>query len=57
MATVIALTDRLLRHIGAGVIKKELNPMEEPLFYRLNMRPDQVKNVITFAESLIDKDI
>ncbi|MBN2529604.1 MAG: HDOD domain-containing protein [Deltaproteobacteria bacterium] len=50
MTTVIAVTDILLRHVGAGVPKKPVDPMGEPLFYRLNLTPDQVKSLLVFAE-------
>jgi hypothetical protein len=52
MATVIATTDVLLGHIGAAVPCRPVRPMEEPLFYRLNMTPAQVTEVIAFAERL-----
>ena len=56
MATVIGVTDILLRHVGAGVPQQKVNPMAEPLFYRLNLRPDQVTALLKFAEEAANSD-
>lgn len=54
MATVIAVTDILLKHIGVGVPQQKVDPMSEKLFYRLNLRPEEVESLLTFAEGVVD---
>ncbi|MBN2716794.1 MAG: HDOD domain-containing protein [Deltaproteobacteria bacterium] len=56
MSTVIAVTDLLLRHVGAGVPQQKINPMAEPLFYRLNLTPTQVTALLEFAEEAVQND-
>ncbi|MBN2342680.1 MAG: HDOD domain-containing protein [Deltaproteobacteria bacterium] len=56
MATVIAVTDVLLRHVGAGVPQKKADPMSDAIFYRLNLTPNQVTELIAFAEEAVNSD-
>jgi HD-like signal output (HDOD) protein len=56
MSLVVAVTDILLRHIGAGVPKETVDPMAEPLFYRLNLTPDQVQSLLLFAEEAVSAE-
>ena len=53
MASVVAVCDVLLAHVGSGVPVKKVKPMEEPLFYRLNCTPEQVEYFIKFTEDLV----
>jgi HD-like signal output (HDOD) protein len=55
MTYVIAITDLLLDHIGIGGTKKIIDPLNEPLFYKLNMTPSQVEEIIKFTEELINE--
>ncbi|MCP4676920.1 MAG: HDOD domain-containing protein [Deltaproteobacteria bacterium] len=50
MATVVAVADILLKHAGIGVQQKIVDPLREPLFYKLNLTPDQVAELLEFAE-------
>ncbi|MCP4604548.1 MAG: HDOD domain-containing protein [Proteobacteria bacterium] len=52
MATVVAVVDLLLAHAGIGVTKRTIDPMKEPLFYKLNLIPSQVEELLSFAETL-----
>lgn len=52
MAKVVAVADRLLEHAGLGVPARPASPMSEPLFYALNLRPDQVQYLLGAAEKL-----
>jgi len=52
MATVVGVVDLLLQHVGIGVEKKPVDPMEEEIFYRLNLTSDQVASLLEMAENL-----
>jgi HD-like signal output (HDOD) protein len=52
MAHVVAVADRLLEHVGLGVPKREATPMSEPVFYGLNLRPEDVSSLLALAERL-----
>jgi HD-like signal output (HDOD) protein len=52
MATVIAVANRLVSHAGIGMEADPVDPMQEPLFYRLNLTPNQVTELTDFADSL-----
>ncbi len=54
MATVVAITDVLLTHAGIGVEAAPVDPLQEPLFYRVNLTPDQVGELLSFAETLAE---
>jgi len=50
MASVVAVADLLLAHAGIGVPKRTIDPMAEPLFYRLNLTPQSVLILLEKAE-------
>ena len=52
MALVVKVADLLLEHAGIGVPQRVLDPMSEPLFYQLNLSPDQVITLLGYAESV-----
>jgi putative nucleotidyltransferase with HDIG domain len=56
MALVIAVTDIILRHVGAAVPQKTVDPMAEPLFYRLNLTPDQVRDLLAYADEAVSTE-
>jgi putative nucleotidyltransferase with HDIG domain len=52
MAAVVAVADLLLAHAGIGVPRCAVDPMREPLFYRLNLTPQAVRALLDEAEKL-----
>ncbi len=52
MATIVAVTDILIRHAGIGTEAKKVDPLSEPLFYSLNLTFEQVTSLLEFAEEL-----
>ncbi|MDJ0762258.1 MAG: HDOD domain-containing protein [Myxococcota bacterium] len=52
MATVVAIGDILLAHAGIGCEKKPVVPLEEPMFYRVNLTPPDVEALIEYAEAI-----
>ncbi len=52
MALVVKVADILLEHAGIGVPKRTIDPMGEPLFYQLNLSPDQVQALLEYAENV-----
>lgn len=51
MATVLSVADRLLAHAGVGGEARPIDPMAEPLFYRLNLTPPQVAALVARVEA------
>ncbi|MCP4599651.1 MAG: HDOD domain-containing protein [Proteobacteria bacterium] len=54
MATVVAISDILLAHAGIATEQTKIDPLREPLFFRLNMTPEQVEDLVAFVESLAE---
>ena len=54
MALVVKVADLLLEHIGMGVPARRLDPMQEPLFYQLNLAPRDVAALLEFAETVAE---
>ncbi len=52
MATVVAVADICLAHAGIGCETKRVDPLQEPLFYRLNLNPEQVEELLSFADAV-----
>jgi putative nucleotidyltransferase with HDIG domain len=52
MALVVAVADVLLGHAGLCGEAKRVEPLAEPLFYRLNLTPKQVAELLRFVEEL-----
>jgi HD-like signal output (HDOD) protein len=52
MSKVVAIADLLLTHIGFGVERREISPLDEPLFYTLNLTPREVDDLLSYAESI-----
>jgi len=52
MARVVAVTDLLMAHAGLGPNPREIDPMEEPVFFELNLSPPQVKGLLRFAADM-----
>jgi HD-like signal output (HDOD) protein len=52
MALVIAVADLMSEHVGLGVYQRTIDPMKEPLFYKLNLSPSDVANLLSFAEEV-----
>ncbi len=52
MALVTAVSDLMARHVGIGVEKSPVDPMKEPLFYKLNLSPSDVGTLLSFAEEV-----
>jgi HD-like signal output (HDOD) protein len=54
MAVVTAVADLMLTHVGFGVPKRTLKPLDEPLFYKLNLTPSDVEKLLAFAEEVYE---
>jgi HD-like signal output (HDOD) protein len=52
LALVVRVADLLLRHAGIGCEARRLEPLAEPIFYRLNLAPEQVSYLLEFSERL-----
>jgi HD-like signal output (HDOD) protein len=52
MALVVKVSDRLLAHVGIGKETHPVDPMAEPLFYQLNLSPDDVGMLLEYAETV-----
>ena len=52
MATVTAVADLMLAHVGFGVSARPVSPLEEPLFYKLNLSPANVEELLSYAEEV-----
>jgi hypothetical protein len=52
MALVVKVADLLLEHGGIGVPERKLDPMQEPLFYQLNLASGDVASLLEYAESV-----
>ncbi len=52
MAAVVAVADLLLAHAGIGVPQCKVDPMREPLFYKLNLTPGAVRKLLETAEKM-----
>ena len=54
MALVTAVADLLLAHIGLGVPQRMILPLQEPLFYRLNLSSDDVEGLLAYANEVME---
>jgi putative nucleotidyltransferase with HDIG domain len=52
MARVVAVADRLLEHAGIGVAKRPAEPLKEPIFYSINLVPDDVEQLLETATQI-----
>ena len=55
MATVVAIADVLLRHAGIGCDASPIEPLQERLFYKVNLTPEQVKELLLFSEDVAER--
>ncbi|MGC4114215.1 MAG: HDOD domain-containing protein [Myxococcales bacterium] len=53
MARVVAVTDRLMEHVGLGSAPRPLAPGQEPLFDQMGLAPEQVARLAAFVEKLV----
>lgn len=57
MTLVVAVTDMLLKHAGIGVPPEPIeDPLEHPRFFELNLSPNQVKDLLAFAENVAESE-
>ena len=54
MALVTAVADLLLTHVGLGVPQRTILPLQEPLFYQLNLSSRDVEGLLKYAEEVIE---
>lgn len=54
MPLIMAIADRLILHAGIGCRAEPADPLSEELFYRVNLSPDQVTSLLTFALDLAE---